>query len=111
MLLPPRLALAGICMIVRIAQFAPKPGQEETVLQMLRSHIAFLAGSPGCRRAHLGTPIHGQHLLLYSEWNSEADVERLEGSLRSNPQASSVFFGLLGRLSTPPLIARYEAAE
>ena len=98
-------------MIVRIAQFAPKPGQEETVLQMLRSHLVVIAGSPGCRRAYLGTPIHGQHMLLYSEWSSEVDLERLEGTLRSNLQATSDFFGLLGRLSGPPLIARYDVQD
>lgn len=95
-------------MIVRLAQFVPKPGQEESVVAVLRSQLPFIAGFPGCRRAYMATPIHGQGYLLYSEWISEDDVDRLEAALRSDPQASEGFFGLLGRLSTPPLIARFD---
>ncbi len=95
-------------MIVRIAEFGPKPGQEEAVLQMIRSHLGFIAKFPGYQRAYVGTPIHGQRYLLYSEWNSEDDLDRFEAALRSDPQASGLFFGLLGRLTSPPSIARYD---
>ena len=95
-------------MIVRIAQFAPRAGHEETVLHLLQSHLSFTERFAGCRRAYLGTPIHGQHVLVYSEWGDEGDVEGLEAALRSDPQASSDFFSLLGKLAAPPAIARYE---
>ena len=95
-------------MIVQLAQFAPKQGEEESVRQTLRTQLAFVAGYPGCHRAYMATPIHGQRYLLYSEWVSEDDLDRHEAALRSDPQASGEFFGLLGRLSSPPLMARYE---
>jgi len=98
----------GTHMIARLAQFAPKPGQEESVTALLRSQLAFTAGSQGCQRAYLGAPIHGQHFLLYSEWASGGDLERHEASLRTDPQASTDFFGLLGRLSSPPTIQQFE---
>ncbi len=98
-------------MIVRIAQFAPKAGHEEAVLATLRAHVAFAGAFPKCRRAYLGTPIHGRHVLVYSEWDNEADVDRFEAALRTDPGASSDFFSLLAKLGAPPPIARFAVSE
>lgn len=98
-------------MIVRIAQFAFKPGTEEQGVVLLRDHVAFLARSPGCRRAFLAAPIHGTAHLVYGEWESESEVDSVEAALRSNPEASSSFFGLMGMLQSPPHIARFEVFE
>lgn len=94
-------------LIARVAQFAPKPGEEDHVLLALQSHRDYLAAFGGCRRAYLGTPIHGRQILVYSEWESETDVERLEAALRGDLRVSSDLFGLLGRLSTPMTIGLF----
>ena len=101
----------GIDVIARIAQFAPKSGEEEGVLATLRAHRDFVVGVPGCRRAYLGMPIHGRAVLLYSEWGDEADVEGLEAALRSDPRASGDLFGLFGRLSAPMSVARFQILD
>jgi quinol monooxygenase YgiN len=93
---------------VRLEQFALKPGGEEKGLPLLREHAAFIAKAPGCWRAYLATPIHGPAHLVYSEWESEVDLDRLEATLRSNPAASGSFFGLMGLVRSPPHVARFE---
>lgn len=98
-------------MIVRTAQYQPKSGLEEAVLASLRSHVGFTRGFPGCRRAYLGTPIHGRFFLVHSEWDREDDVERFEAAVRTDPRASSDFFSLLAKLAAPPAIARYTVLE
>ncbi len=98
-------------MFVRLEQFALKPGTEERGLPAIREHAAFIARSPGCRRAYVATPIHGTSVLVYSEWDSEADLDRLETSLRMNPAASGSFFSLLPLLQTPPHLARFQVVE
>lgn len=95
-------------MFVRVAQFAFRAGNEEKGLALLRQHVAFIAGSQGCARAFLGSPIHGPSYVVYSEWDAEADIERFEGAMRMNPGASSTFFGLMPLLQGPAHIARYE---
>ena len=95
-------------MFVRVAQFTFRAGTEENGLSLLREDIAFIAKSPGCKRAYLATPIHGPSFMVYSEWDSEADIERFEGAMRMNPGASSTFFGLMPLLQGPAHIARYE---
>ena len=94
---------------VRIEQFAFKPGNEEKGLPLLRDHEAFIAAFPGCGRAYLASPIHGPTHLVYSEWASEVDLDRLEATLRMNPTASGAFFGLMGLVKSPPHVARFEA--
>ena len=98
-------------MFVRIEQFAFKPGNEERGLALLREHAAFIAKSPGCGRAYLGSPIHGPAFILYSEWGTETDLERLEATLRMDPAASGAFFGLMGLVKSPPHVARFEVLE
>lgn len=98
-------------MIVRLAQFTPKAGREESVLQTVRAHLAFTAGFPGCRRAYLGTPIHGQQLLVYSEWSGIGDVDRFDAAVRTDPRASSDFFSLLSSLAAPPHVSRFEVVD
>ncbi|TLZ54253.1 MAG: hypothetical protein E6K17_08300 [Methanobacteriota archaeon] len=96
---------------VRIEQFAIKPGAEEKAIPLLREHAEFIAKAPGCRRAYLASPIHGPAHLVYTEWESEVDIERLEASLRSNPAASGSFFGLMGLVRSPPHVARFQVLE
>lgn len=98
-------------MFIRIEQFAFKPGTEEKGIPLLREHAAFLARSPGCTRGYLASPIHGTNYVVYSEWPSEADLERMEAALRSNPAASGSFFALIGLLRSPPHVARFEILE
>ena len=95
-------------MFVRIEQFAFKPGAEARGLPLLREHVAFSARSPGCARAYVGSPIHGPAHLVYSEWTTEADLDRFEATLRMNPAASGAFFGLMGLVQSPPHVARFE---
>jgi len=96
---------------VRIEQFALKPGSEDRGIPLLREHAEFITRSQGCRRAHLASPIHGPTHLVYSEWDSEVDIERLEANLRSNPAASGTFFGLMGMVRSPPHVARFQVLE
>ena len=98
-------------MFVRVEQFAFKAGAEEKGIPMLREHAAFIAKSPGCTRGYLASPIHGTSFMVYSEWASEMDLERMEAALRSNPAASGSFFGLMGLLRSPPHVARFEVLE
>jgi hypothetical protein len=93
---------------VRLEQFAFKPGSEEKGLPMLREHARFIAGSRGCGRAYVAAPIHGPAHLVYSEWASEVDLDRMEATLRMNPAASGAFFGLMGIVRSPPNVARFE---
>ena len=95
-------------MYVRTVQFALKVGAEEKGLALLREHAEFVARFPGCGRAYLAAPIHGMSHMIYSEWDSEADIERLEGALRVDPGASGAFFGLLALVQKPPYVARFE---
>jgi len=93
---------------VRIEQFALKPGGEDKGIPLLREHAEFIRRAPGCRRVYLASPIHGPAHVVYSEWESEVDIERLEANLRSNPAASGSFFGLMGLVRSPPHVARFE---
>ncbi len=95
-------------MFVRLEQFAFKPGTEEKGLPLLREHARFIAGSPGCARGYLASPIHGTSFIVYSEWASEIDLDRMEATLRSNPAASEAFFALMGLLRSPPHVARFQ---
>jgi len=95
-------------MIVRTARFAIKTGLEDSTVPLLQSQLRFIESFPGCRRAYLGTPIHGKDFLLYSEWDTRDDVERLDAALRGDSNSSRDFFALLGRLAAPPHIAQYE---
>jgi len=96
---------------VRIEQFAFKPGSEEKGIPLLRDHTEFIAKAQGCKRAYLASPIHGPAHLVYSEWESEIDIDRLEANLRSNPTASGSFFGLMGLVRSPPHVARFQVIE
>ena len=96
---------------MRVAQFTFRAGSEEKGLALLREHAAFVAKSPGCMRAYLATPIHGPSFMVYGEWDNEADIDRFEGTMRMNPEASSTFFGLMPLLQSPAHIARYEVIE
>ena len=96
------------CVFVRIEQFSFKPGTEEKGIPLLREHAAFIAQSRGCARGYLASPIHGTSFLVYSEWGSEIDLDRMEATLRSNPAASGAFFGLMGLLRSPPHVARFQ---
>lgn len=98
-------------MFVRLEQFAFKPGTEEKGVPLLREHARFIAGSPGCARGYLASPIHGTSYMVYSEWASEIDLDRMEATLRSNPAASEAFFGLMGLLRSPPHVARFQVLE
>ena len=98
-------------MFVRIEQFAFKPGSEEKGIPLLREHAGFIAKAPGCRRGYLASPIHGTSYMVYSEWASEMDLDRLEATLRSNPAASGSFFGLMSLLRSPPHVARFQSLE
>ena len=95
-------------MYVRTVQFALKAGAEEKGLALLRDHAGFVARFPGCERGYLAAPIHGTSHMVYSEWDSEADIELLEGALRVDPAASGAFFGLLALVQKPPHVARFE---
>ena len=96
---------------VRIEQFAFKSGSEEKGMTLLRDHAAFIAKAPGCGRAYLGSPIHGPAFVVYSEWESEVDLDGLEATLRMNPTASGSFFGLMGLVKSPPHVARFEVVR
>ncbi len=98
-------------MYVRTVQFSMKPGAEEKALALLREHTDCIARSPGCGRAYMAVPIHGTSHMVYSEWDSEADIERLEGVLRSDPAASAAFFALLGLVQRPPHVARFHVLD
>jgi len=95
----------------RIEQFAFKPGTEEKGVPLLREHARFIGASPGCARGYLASPIHGTSFMVYSEWDSEIDLDRMEATLRSNPAASGSFFGLMGLLRSPPHVARFQVLE
>ena len=98
-------------MYVRIEQFTFRPGAEEKGIPLLREHAGFIAKSTGCGRGYLASPIHGTSFMVYSEWESELDLDRMEATLRSNPAASGTFFGLMGLLKSPPHVARFEVLE
>ncbi len=96
-------------MHVRIEQFAFKAGMEAKGVVLLRDHLEFLAKVHGCLRAYVAAPVHGPTHIVYSEWETEADLDRLEATLRKNPATSSAFFGLMGIVHSPPHVARFEA--
>jgi quinol monooxygenase YgiN len=96
---------------VRVEQFTLKPGAEEKAIPLLREHARFIAGSPGCARGYLASPIHGTSYMVYGEWASEIHLDRMEATLRSNPAASEAFFGLMGLLRSPPHVARFQVLE
>ncbi len=100
-----------MAVFVRTVEFTLKPGTEEKALALLREHTQFIAGFPGCVRAYVATPIHGTSHLVHSEWSAEIDIDRLEGALRSDPTASSPFFGLMSMLRVPPHVARFQVLE
>ena len=95
-------------MFVRIEQFAFKPGAEVNGVSLLLEHGAFIRKSTGCVRAYVASPIHSHAHIVYSEWESESDVDRFEATLRMNPAASGSFFGLIGLVRSPPHVARFE---
>ena len=95
-------------MFVRIEQFAFKPGAEVNGVPLLREHGAFIRKSQGCLRAYVASPIHSHAHIVYSEWESESDVDRFEATLRMNPAASGSFFALIGLVRSPPHVARFE---
>ncbi len=95
-------------MIVRLEQFALKPGAEERGLPAIHEHAAFIGKAAGCLRAYVATPIHGTTVLVYSEWDGEADLDRMEAALRMNPAASGAFFDLLPLLQSPPHLSRFQ---
>jgi quinol monooxygenase YgiN len=99
------------CVFARIEQFTFKPGMEEKGAPLLREHARFIARSPGCINGYLASPIHGTSFMVYSEWASEIDLDRMEATLRSNPAASGSFFGLMGLLRSPPHVGRYQVLE
>ncbi len=103
--MPPR---GDLDMHVRIEQFAFKAGMEARGVVLLRDHTEFIAKADGCLRAYVAAPVHGLTHLVYSEWETEADLDRLEATLRMNPTASSAFFGLMGIVQSPPHVARFE---
>jgi len=93
---------------IRLEQFAFKPGTEEKGIPLLRAHAELVARALGCKRAYLASPIHGPAHLVYSEWETEGDIDRLEANLRSDPAASGSFFGLMGLVRSPPYVARFQ---
>ena len=98
-------------MFVRLEQFALKPGAEERGLPAIREHAAFIARAAGCRRAYVATPIHGTAILVYSEWDAESDLNRMEATFRMDPNASGSFFSLLSLLQSPPHLSRFQTVE